>query len=68
MEPPCTPISCAFYDELLVLASRGCQCEIRYGDDAGEAAIIRARLKDVFSRRARSSSGWIAEPRYGWTV
>lgn len=32
MERPYVPISCAVYDELLVLASRGCQCEIRYGD------------------------------------
>jgi Rho-binding antiterminator len=50
MERPYVPISCAFYDELLALAGEGRGCEIRYRDDAGEEATVRARIQDVFSR------------------
>ena len=50
MDEPYTPISCAFYDRLEILAMRKTPTTIRYRDDEDHEQQIAAVVVDVYSK------------------
>nr|WP_161501313.1 hypothetical protein [Rhodopirellula sp. SM50] len=50
MDEPYTPISCAFYDRLEILAMRKAPTTIRYRDDDDHEHQIAAVVVDVYSK------------------
>lgn len=45
---PYQPISCTFYDELEALATLRQSCLIKYRDEKGTEAQVKALIKDFF--------------------